>query len=54
MDLVNVHLWEMADIAELMHQALSAPKDLRRLLKLEATTRDLCRQFPLFADEWQV
>jgi glycine hydroxymethyltransferase len=44
---------EMEYIAELMHQALSAPKDLGRLQKLEAQTRDLCRQFPLFAEEWK-
>jgi glycine hydroxymethyltransferase len=43
---------EMSIIAEFMHQALSAPKDQARLRKLEAQVRDLCRNFPLFADEW--
>jgi glycine hydroxymethyltransferase len=43
---------EMAVIADFMHQALSAPKDQARLRKVEAQVRDLCRNFPLFADEW--
>jgi glycine hydroxymethyltransferase len=43
---------EMTVIADFMHQALSAPKDQARLRKLEAQVRDLCRNFPLFADEW--
>ncbi len=44
---------EMAIIADFMHQALSSPKDAARLSRLEAQVRDFCRQFPLFAEEWQ-
>ncbi|MDP3181953.1 MAG: serine hydroxymethyltransferase [Desulfobaccales bacterium] len=43
---------EMEIIADLMHQALTAIKDEARLNKLEAQVQDLCRNFPLFADEW--
>jgi glycine hydroxymethyltransferase len=44
---------EMVIIAELMHQALSAPTDTARLQKLEGQVRELCRNFPkLFAEEW--
>jgi glycine hydroxymethyltransferase len=45
---------EMETIAELMHRTLSNAKDPGFLEKLEAITRDLCRQFPLFAAEWQL
>ncbi len=45
---------EMATIAEFMHQALAAHGDPERLLRLEGQVRDFCRQFPLFAQEWQV
>ncbi len=43
---------EMAIIADFMHQAMNAIKDEARLLKLEAQVQELCRNFPLFADEW--
>jgi glycine hydroxymethyltransferase len=43
---------EMEIIADLMHQAMNAIKDEARLLKLEAQVQELCRNFPLFADEW--
>jgi glycine hydroxymethyltransferase len=44
---------EMAVIAELIHQALSAPKDTDRLQKLDARVKEICREFPwLFAEEW--
>ena len=44
---------EMEIIADFMHQALTAVKDPARLEKMEAQVRDLCRQFPLFAPEWE-
>jgi glycine hydroxymethyltransferase len=44
---------EMEIIADFMHQALTAAKDPARLEKMEAQVRDLCRQFPLFAPEWE-
>jgi glycine hydroxymethyltransferase len=45
---------EMAVIADLMHQALSNPKDTALLDRLQARVKDFCRQFPLFADEWKI
>ncbi|MHB9072097.1 MAG: serine hydroxymethyltransferase [Desulfobaccales bacterium] len=44
---------EMEIIAELIHQALSAPKDMARLQNLDGQVKELCRSFPcLFAEEW--
>jgi glycine hydroxymethyltransferase len=43
---------EMIIIAELMHQALSAPEDGARLDKLQAQVLELSRNYPLFAQEW--
>ncbi len=43
---------EMEIIADLMHQAMNAIKDEARLIKLDAQVQELCRNFPLFADEW--
>jgi glycine hydroxymethyltransferase len=44
---------EMKIIAELIHQALSAPKDLARLQNLDGQVKELCQSFPLlFAEEW--
>jgi glycine hydroxymethyltransferase len=43
---------EMAIIAGLIHQALSAAQDKARLQKLKGRVRELCRSFPLFAEEW--
>jgi glycine hydroxymethyltransferase len=46
---------EMAIIAGLIHQALSAATDTARLQKLEGQVRELCRSFPLlFAEEWLI
>jgi glycine hydroxymethyltransferase len=46
---------EMECIAELIHQALSAPKDTGRLQKLDGQVKELCQSFPwLFAEEWLV
>ncbi|MFA5111870.1 MAG: serine hydroxymethyltransferase [Desulfobaccales bacterium] len=43
---------EMETVADLIHQALSASKDGVLLKKLEARVKDLCRSYPLFAEEW--
>ena len=44
---------EMEVIAELIHQALSAPQDAVRLQKVEGQVKELCQCFPLlFAEEW--
>ena len=43
---------EMAIIADFIHQALSASKEPAFLKKLEGQVRELCRSFPLFAEEW--
>jgi glycine hydroxymethyltransferase len=44
---------EMEVIAGLIHQALSAPKDMGRLQKLDGQVKEICRSFPhLFAEEW--
>jgi glycine hydroxymethyltransferase len=43
---------EMEIIAGLIHQALSARQDKARLQKLGGQVRELCRSFPLFAEEW--
>jgi glycine hydroxymethyltransferase len=43
---------EMETVADFIHQALSAAKDQDLLKKLEGQVRDLCRSFPLFAEEW--
>ncbi len=45
---------EMAVIADLMHQALSTPKDTALLERLQARVKDFCVQFPMFADEWKI
>jgi hypothetical protein len=44
---------EMEIIAGLIHQALSASKDVARLERLDGQVKELCRSFPsLFAEEW--
>ncbi len=43
---------EMEIIAGLIHQALSAPQDTARLQKMEGQVKELCRNYPLFAEEW--
>ncbi|MBM4275887.1 MAG: serine hydroxymethyltransferase [Deltaproteobacteria bacterium] len=45
---------EMEIVADLMHQALSAPEDGARLDKLQARVLELSRNFPLFAQEWLI
>ncbi len=45
---------EMSIIAELIHQALTAPKDENRLAHLKGQVNELCRNFPLFAQEWLI
>jgi glycine hydroxymethyltransferase len=44
---------EMIIVADFMHQAITAYREPERLQRLQAMVRDLCQQFPLFADEWQ-
>jgi glycine hydroxymethyltransferase len=43
---------EMVIIAGLIHQALSGASDAARLNKLEGQVKELCRNYPLFAEEW--
>jgi glycine hydroxymethyltransferase len=43
---------EMEIIADLMHQALSAPEDGARLDQLQGRVQEFCRNFPQFAPEW--
>jgi glycine hydroxymethyltransferase len=45
---------EMRAIAAFIHQALSAPDAPDNLAMLRAQIQEFCRQFPLFAREWEV
>ncbi len=45
---------EMRSIAAFIHQALSAPDAPDNLAKLRGQIQEFCRQFPLFAKEWEV
>jgi glycine hydroxymethyltransferase len=45
---------EMRGIAAFIHQALSAPDAPDNLAKLRIQIQEFCRQFPLFAKEWEV
>lgn len=45
---------EMRTIAGFIHQVLSAPDAPDNLAKLRAQIQEFCRQFPLFAKEWEV
>jgi glycine hydroxymethyltransferase len=45
---------EMRSIANFIHQALSEPEDPDNLAKLNAEVHEFCRNFPLFAKEWEV
>ena len=45
---------EMRGIAAFIHQALSAPDAPENLAKLRTQIQEFCRQFPLFAREWEV
>jgi hypothetical protein len=43
---------EMEIIAGFIHPALSATTDAARLRKLASQEKELCRSYPLFAEEW--
>jgi glycine hydroxymethyltransferase len=45
---------EMRIIAAFIHQALSAPDDPDNLAKIHAQVNEFCRNFPLFAKEWEI
>ncbi len=45
---------EMRSIAAFIHQALSAPDAPDNLARLRSQILEFCRQFPLFAREWEV
>jgi glycine hydroxymethyltransferase len=43
---------EMRQVAEFIHQVLSAPDDQDRLRRLQGQIKEFCHGFPLFAPEW--
>jgi glycine hydroxymethyltransferase len=43
---------EMVQVADFIHQVLSAPKDMDRLQRLQERVKEFCHGFPLFAPEW--
>ena len=43
---------EMRQVAEFIHQVLSAPSDQDRLQRLQGQIKEFCHSFPLFAPEW--
>jgi glycine hydroxymethyltransferase len=43
---------EMRQVADFIHQVLSAPDDQDRLRRLQGQIKEFCRGFPLFAPEW--
>ncbi len=43
---------EMRQVADFIHQVLSAPDDQDRLRRLQGQIKEFCRSFPLFAPEW--
>ncbi len=43
---------EMRQVADFIHQVLSAPGDQDRLRRLQGEIKEFCRCFPLFAPEW--
>jgi glycine/serine hydroxymethyltransferase len=43
---------EMRQVADFIHQVLSAPKDQNRLRRLKEQVKEFCRSFPLFSSEW--
>jgi glycine hydroxymethyltransferase len=43
---------EMRQVADFIHQVLSAPNDLDHLQRLQAQVKEFCHCFPLFAPEW--
>ena len=45
---------EMLQVADFIHQVLSAPKDQDRLRRLQGEIKEFCHIFPLFAPEWSL
>ena len=45
---------EMHIIADFIHQALSAPDEPDNLAKVHAQVQEFCRDFPIFAKEWEI
>ena len=45
---------EMRQVADFIHQVLSAPGDQDRLRRLQGEIKEFCRCFPLFAPEWSL
>ncbi|MEJ2070165.1 MAG: serine hydroxymethyltransferase [Syntrophobacterales bacterium] len=45
---------EIHIIAGFIHQALSAPDDPDNLAQIHAQVQEFCRDFPLFAKEWEI
>jgi glycine hydroxymethyltransferase len=45
---------EMHTIAAFIHQALSAPDEPDNLAKVHAQVQEFCRDFPIFAKEWEI
>jgi glycine hydroxymethyltransferase len=43
---------EMRQVADFIHQVLSAPNDQDRLQRLQGDIKEFCRSYPLFAPEW--
>ncbi len=43
---------EMLQVADFIHQVLSAPRDQDRLRRLQGEIKEFCHSFPLFAPEW--
>lgn len=43
---------EMRQVADFIHQVLSAPQDQDRIRRLQGQVKEFCRSFPLFSPEW--
>jgi len=43
---------EMRQVADFIHQVLSAPTDLDRLQRLKGQVKEFCHSYPLFSTEW--
>jgi glycine hydroxymethyltransferase len=43
---------EMRQVADFIHQVLSAITDLDRLQRLKGQVKEFCRKYPLFSPEW--
>jgi glycine hydroxymethyltransferase len=43
---------DMRQVADFIHQVLSAPTDQDRLQRLKGQVKEFCRKYPLFSPEW--